>query len=518
MDGSARATDMNAAHAARLNRPVFFGTAALVAVLTALMVAFPQGSKHWLDAAQLDVSRAFGWYYMLVIVACLVFVLWLGLSGHGHIRLGRDDEKPAFGYAAWVAMLFSAGIGIALLYYGAYEPLDHFLSPPGETGGSAHAARTAMTITFLHWGLHGWALYALMAVALGYFSYRKGLPLALRSALYPLLGDRIHGWVGHLVDGCGILATLVSMVTNLGIGALMINSGLVYLFGLQPSTSLLLTLVGVMMVVATVAAVSGVEKGIAWLSKINVWLLCALLLFVLVCGPTLHLLDGLVQNTGDYLAAFIGKSFDMYLYDANSKRWSGAWTLFYWAWWIAWAPFVGLFIARISRGRTIRELVFGVMLIPLGFTLAWLSIFGNTAIDLVFNHDAARLGQMAQADPPMALFTLLEYLPATRFVAAAAVLIGFVLFLTPVDSGTLMIANLSMHGSGAEHEDAPIWLRLFWAAATTAVSMGLFLAGGSGSFASMQTAVVLCGLPFSVVLVFYMLGLSRALRAEAAAI
>ena len=498
---------------ARLNPSVLWGSALLVTALAALTVVFPAGSQHVLEIAQAAVSRAFGWYYMLVIVACLAFVLWLGFSRFGNIRLGRDDETPTFGYSAWVSMLFSAGIGIALLYYGAYEPLDHFLSPPGQGGGDARAAREAMAITFLHWGLHGWALYALMAVALGYFSYRKGLPLALRSALHPIFGERIHGPIGHVVDACGILATLVSMVTNLGIGALMLNSGLGYLFGLSSSVTVLLALVIVMMVVATLAAISGVEKGIALLSKINVWLLCGLLLFVLLCGPTLQLFDGMVQNTGDYLQSFVGRSFQLYLFDAEAKRWSGAWTLFYWAWWIAWAPFVGLFIARISRGRTIRELVFGVLLIPLGFTLAWLSIFGNTAIDLVMSHGAVELGQVAQADPPMALFKLLEYLPGTRYVAGAAVIIGFFLFLTPVDSGTLMIANLSMRG-GDGHEDAPIWLRVFWAVLTTLVSVGLFLAGGTGTFTAMQTAVVLCGLPFSVVLVFYMVGLRRALMAS----
>jgi choline/glycine/proline betaine transport protein len=236
-----------------------------------------------------------------------------------------------------------------------------------------------------------------------------------------------------------------------------------------------------------------------------------LLLFVLVCGPTLHLFDGITQNVGDYLSSFVESSFNLYLY-GTARKWLGDWTLFYWAWWIAWAPFVGMFIARISRGRTLRELVLGVLLIPLGFTLAWLSIFGNTAIDLVLNHGATELEQVAQADPPMALFKLLEYLPYTRVVAGITVLIGFVLFLTPVDSGTLMIANLSIRDGGTS-EDAPIWLRVFWAATTTVVSIGLLYASG-GDFSAMQMAVVLCGLPFSVVLLLYMRGLLNALREE----
>ncbi|MFC4764382.1 BCCT family transporter [Dyella koreensis] len=494
---------------ARLNPVVFYSSAAAILLLGTLTVVYPEASQAWLALAQASVSKTFGWYYMLVMVACMVFVLWLAASRYGTIRLGKDDERPTFSYASWTSMLFSSGIGIALLYYGAYEPLDHFLSPPVGAGGTAHAAREAMAITFLHWGLHGWALYALIATALGYFAYRRGLPLALRSALYPLFGERIHGWIGHLVDGFGILVTLVSMVTNLGIGALLLNSGLHYLFGIPATPQVLVGLVIVMMVVATIAAITGVEKGIAILSNLNIRLLCLLLLFVLVCGPTLHLFDGMVQNVGDYLTSFVGQSFNLYLYD-SARKWLGEWTLFYWAWWIAWAPFVGMFIARISRGRTIRELVIGVLLIPLGFTLAWLSIFGNTAIDLVLNHGAAELGQVAQADPPMALFKLFEYLPGTRVVAGITILIGFVLFLTPVDSGTLMIANLSTRG-GTGEEDAPIWLRVFWAVATTVVSIGLLL---GGSFNAMQTAVVLCGLPFSVVLLLYMQSLRKALAQD----
>ncbi|QKJ87070.1 Choline transporter [Paramixta manurensis] len=491
----------------QLNLPVLFSSAAVILLLAMLIVLYPVASQRWLSQAQVWVSDVFGWYYMLLMVVCMVFVFWLALSRYGQLRLGEEQETPQFSYLSWVAMLFSAGIGIALVYYGAYEPLDHFLAPPEGQGGSVQAARQAMAITFLHWGLHGWALYALIATALSWFAYRRGMPLALRSALWPLFGERTHGVIGHLVDSFGILVTVISMVTNLGIGALLVNSGLHYLFNVPQNPHILLILIVVMMVVATLAAVTGIEKGIAMLSNINVGLLCLLLLFVFFTGPTLNLINGMLQNVGDYLTSLPGKSFDVYLY-GKARQWQGAWTLFYWAWWVAWAPFVGMFIARISRGRTIRELIFGVLLIPLGFTLAWLSIFGNTAISLVLEHGQALLGKVALADPPMSIFKLFEYLPYTGITAGFTVIISFVLFLTPVDSGTLMIANLSSRG-GSASDDAPAWLRIFWAGVTTLVCVGLLYAG---SFSAMQTAVVLCGLPFSVVLVLYMVSLHKDLR------
>lgn len=365
-----------------------------------------------------------------------------------------------------------------------------------------------MMYSFLHWGIHGWVLYALLGVTLGYFAFRLDLPLALRSALYPIFGQKIYGLIGDCVDGFGILATVISLVTNLGIGALVLVSGISYLLPEIPNNNItLISVVLVMMVVATITTVVGIEKGLAWLSRINLRLLYALLLFVFLTGPTNHLLNGLVQNIGDYLNHFVVKSFDVYLYNQKASAWLGSWTVFYWAWWIAWAPFVGMFIARISKGRTIREVVLGVCLIPLGFTLAWLSIFGNTAIDLILNQKQKVLGDMVLTDPALSLFKLLEYLPFNPYVAGIVVVICFVLFLTPVGSGTLMIANLSTKG-GSSESDSPIWLRIFWSVVITLVSIGLLLAG---SFHSMQSAVVLCGLPFSVIILLYMFGMRKAL-------
>ncbi|MBV6289199.1 choline BCCT transporter BetT [Pseudomonas aegrilactucae] len=499
----------------RVNSVVFYTSALLILLLTALLIAAPDAAGQILGQAQAWLSRSFGWYYMLVIGAYLVFVIGLAFSSYGKLKLGGKDDKPDFSYGAWAGMLFSSGIGISLLYFGASEPLDHYFNPPQGAPASLQAARQGMQLTFLHWGLHGWAIYALVGLAVAYFAYRHNQPLALRSALYPLVGERwVKGAAGHTVDIFGMFVTLLGLVTNLGIGAMQVSSGLEYLFGMAHSDTNLLIVILVMSTVATIAAVSGVENGIRRLSNLNILLFSGLLLFVLLFGDTLHLLNGFVQNIGDYLNGVILKTFDLYVYEgdnARSEGWLGLWTLFYWAWWISWAPFVGMFIARISRGRTVRELVAGVLLIPLGFTLAWLSIFGNTALDLVMNHGAVELGRTAVEQPAMSIYQLLEHFPAAKIVVGVAVFVGFVLFLTPADSGAVMMANLSCKGGDVD-EDAPHWLRILWSAIITLVTIGLLLVG---NFQAMQTMVVLAGLPFSVVLVVFMFGLFKAMKQDA---
>ena len=492
----------------KINKFVFVSSAISIIVFSLLTVCFPQKSLQILDGAQQFVADTLSWYYTLLVVICVVYVFWLAFSRYGSIVLGDKDEKPEFSYTAWVTMLFSAGIGIALVYFGAYEPLDHFFNPPSGGSGTAEVAQQAMVITFLHWGIHGWALYALMATVLGYYAYVEKRPLALRTALYPLFGEKLtNGIAGDMVDGFGILATVVAMVTNLGIGAMLVHSGLVDYFGISSSIGMLITLIIIMMIVATIVAVIGIEKGIAALCKINIVLLCLLLAFVFLTGPTFAIMDGIVQNTGDYLSSFVKMSFNLYIFE-NANKWRGLWTIFYWAWWIAWAPFVGLFIARISKGRTIRELIFGVLLVPLGFTLLWLAVFGNAAIHMVFIDGMKDLGSAVTADPQMAIYRFLEYFPLSKLTVPFAIIISFVLFLAPVDSGSLMISNLAIRTDDPDVE-SPIWLRIFWCVATTAVTIGLFL---SGNFTAIQTAVVLCGLPFSLVIIVYMISLVKSLK------
>ncbi|MGY4491332.1 choline/glycine/proline betaine transport protein [Pseudomonas sp. TE3610] len=493
----------------RMNPPVFYFAASFILLFGIVVIAFPQQAGAWLTAAQTWAANTVGWYYMLAMTLYLVFVVVTALSGYGKIKLGADHDEPEFSYLSWAGMLFAAGISITLFFFCVSEPLTHMLTPPQGEGGTQAAARQAMQLLFLHWGLHGWGVFAFVGMALAYFAYRHNLPLALRSALYPLIGKRINGPIGYAVDGFGIIATVFGLGADMGFGVLHLNSGLDILFGVPHTQWVQVILITLMMGAAIIVAVSGVDKGVRVMSDINMLLAVALLLFVLFAGPTQHLLTTLIQNVGDYLGALPSKSFDVYAYDKPSD-WLGNWTVFYWAWWIAWAPFVGLFIARISRGRTIREFVFGVLLIPLGFTLAWMSIFGNSAIDMVLNHGMTALGQSALADPAKTLYLLLQTYPWSREVIAVTVFISFVFFVTSADSGTVVLSTLSARGGNAD-EDGPKWLRVFWGVMTAVVTSGLLFAG---SIDSLKSAVVLTSLPFSLILLAMMWGLHKAFYLE----
>ena len=491
-----------------MNPPVFYGAAILILLFAAVVIGFPQRAGEWLLAAQTWASQTVGWYYLLARTLYLIFVVVTALSGYGKIKLGADHDEPEFSYLSWAGMLFAAGISITLFFFCVSEPLTHFLQPPQGEAGTQEAARQAMELLFLHWGLHGWGVFALVAMALAYFAYRHNLPLALRSALYPLIGKRINGPIGYTVDCFGIIATVFGLGADMGFGVLQLNSGLDYLYAIPHTHPVQMALIVLMMGAAISVAVSGVDKGIRILSDINMLLACSLLLFVLFAGPTQHLLNTLVQNVGDYLGHLPGKSFDLYAYGGPSD-WLGSWTVFYWAWWIAWAPFVGLFIARISRGRTIREFVFGVLFIPLGFTLAWMSIFGNSALEQALG-GASELGRVAIEQPSMALYQMLQNYPWSRAVITVTVLVSFVFFVTSADSGTVVLSTLSAHGGSAD-DDGPKWLRVFWGSVTALVTGGLLFAG---SIDALKSAVVLTSLPFSLILLLMMWGLHKAFYME----
>jgi len=480
-----------------------FGPATLVLALLVLGTALaPDASEALFQRVQEAVVRYASWYYVLVVAVVLMSILLFSLSRFGDIKLGPDHSEPDYSAISWFAMLFAAGMGIGLMFFGVAEPVMHFLQPPLEEGGTIEAARHAMTLTFFHWGLHAWSIYAIAALLLAYFSYRHGLPLTVRSAFYPLIGERIYGPAGAAIDVFAIVCTACGIATSLGFGVLQINSGLAYLFDIPVGPGVQVVLIAITMGLAGISVALGLNAGIKKLSEINIALSILLLIGVLLTGPTILLLGATLENTGDYLSELISKTFTLYAYEPTD--WLGGWTIFYWGWWLSWSPFVGLFIARISRGRTIREFTLGAMLVPCGFTLLWMGVFGNSAIDLILNQGAQELATAVSANQAEALFRFLEYLPFSSILAGVSLAMVVVFFVTSADSGALVLNMLSAHG----RDDTPIPQRLFWAVLIGAIASVLLVSGG---LASLQTAAIASALPFSMALLGAIWGFARAL-------
>ena len=465
----------------------------------------PESAGGLFQTIQNTIITYASWYYVLVVAVILVTVTAVTFSRFGDIKLGPDHSEPDYSFLSWFAMLFSAGMGIGLMFFGVAEPVMHFLNPPLGDGGTPAAAAQAMELTFFHWGIHAWSMYAIVALILAYFAYRHDLPLTLRSSLYPLIGDRIYGPIGALIDIFAVLGTVCGVATSLGLGVLQINSGLAYLFDVPVSSTVQIILVVVTTILATVSVVLGLDVGIKRLSELNIFLAITLLLGVLLIGPTVYLLQAFVQNTGSYLSELVTKTFNLYTY--NPTDWIGGWTIFYWGWWLSWAPFVGLFIARISRGRTIREFVLGAMLGPTLFTLFWMTVFGNSGIDLILNQGVTSLGAAVQADSSVALFKFFENFPMSEVLSFIAVIMVMVFFVTSADSGALVVNMLCAYGE----DDTPAIQRSIWTVFIGLIAIVLLLAGGLGS---LQTAAIASALPFSVALLFAMWGFWKALSQD----
>lgn len=489
-----------------LNPPVFFGSAVLIVALVLYSVLLKEQAQGVFGALQSWIIGNASWFYVLTVALILISTVFLAVSRYGDIKLGPDHSQPEYRNSTWFAMLFSAGMGIGLMFFGVAEPLQHFSSPPVGEAGTVQAAREAMKLTFFHWGLHAWAIYAIVALILAFFSFRHDLPLTLRSALYPLIGERIYGPIGHAVDIFAILGTVFGVATSLGYGVLQINSGLHHLFNLPISVPVQIGLIAVICTLATLSVASGLNKGIRILSELNLGLAVILLLFVLMLGPTVFLLQTYVQNTGAYLSEIVSKTFNLYAYEPTD--WIGGWTLLYWGWWLSWSPFVGLFIARISRGRTIREFICGVLLVPAAFTLLWMTVFGDSAIHLVLHDGLQNLADTANTDSSLALFVFLEHFPFSTLSSLIAVAMVVVFFVTSADSGALVVDMLA--SGGRDH--TPLWQRLFWSILIGAVAIALLLTDG---LRALQTATIASALPFSIVLLAAIWGLFKALRLDA---
>ena len=489
----------------QINPPVFLTSAALVLLFVLGAVIWPDASERWSGAIQGWVINTAGWFYVLAVAGFLVFVVVLATSAYGSIKLGPDHSEPDYSYLSWFAMLFSAGMGIGLMFFGVAEPVMHYTTPPVGDPETVAAARQAMRITMFHWGVHAWAIYAVVGLALAYFAYRHGLPLTIRSSLYPLIGERIYGPIGHAVDIFAVLGTIFGVATSLGFGVMQVNAGLNHLFGLPVGIGVQVGLIAGITAIATVSVAMGLDGGIRRISELNMVLAVLLLGFVLVAGPTVFLLQALVHNTGMYLSNLFAMTFNLYAYQPTG--WIGGWTLFYWGWWIAWSPFVGMFIARVSRGRTIRQFVVGVLLVPVGFTFMWMTFFGNTALHMVMVQGLQGLAEAVDADTSVALFMFFEQLPFSAITSFLATVLVITFFVTSSDSGSLVVDILTSGGA----EESPLWQRVFWALLEGAVAAALLLAGG---LAALQTASIASALPFSIVMVVMCWGLLRALRIE----
>ena len=478
-----------------------------VVLLVAMILIAPEQTQTLLNAAKSGIFANFSWFYVLAFSVFLGFLVILSVSSLGNIKLGNDEEEPEFGFLSWLAMLFAAGMGVGLMFFGVAEPLTHYLSDI-TTGTAEHKQQEALLHTLFHWGIHAWAVYGTIALALAYFGFRYKLPLALRSCFYPLLKERINGKLGDLIDIMALLATLFGIITTLGFGASQLGAGLHQLGWIsENSFSLQMVVIVVVMSLAIFSAISGVGKGVKILSELNLTLAFCLLIFVLVAGPTLYLLSAFSDNIGTYLSNLVQLSFKTYVYEQEHTAWFSGWTILYWAWWCSWAPFVGLFIARISKGRTIREFIFGVLVIPSMFGILWFTVFGNTAIWLNDGEAAGTLGQMISS-PETLLFKFLDYLPLSGVTGLVSLVVISLFFITSADSGIYVLNNIASRDKSLT---APRWQAVMWGVLMSVVSIVLMQSGG---LANLQAMTLLVALPFAMLMLLMCFSLWKGLNAD----
>ena len=489
------------------NPLVIGATLFFVVLLVAMILIAPEQTQTLLNAAKSGIFANFSWFYVLAFSVFLGFLVILSVSSLGNIKLGNDEEEPEFGFLSWLAMLFAAGMGVGLMFFGVAEPLTHYLSDI-TSGTAEHKQQEALLHTLFHWGIHAWAVYGTIALALAYFGFRYKLPLALRSCFYPLLKERINGKLGDLIDIMALLATLFGIITTLGFGASQFGAGLHQLGWIsENSFSLQMVVIAVVMSLATFSAISGVGKGVKILSELNLTLAFCLLIFVLMTGPTLYSLSAFSDNIGTYLSNLVQLSFKTYVYEQEHTGWFSGWTILYWAWWCSWAPFVGLFIARISKGRTIREFIFGVLVIPSMFGILWFTVFGNTAIWLNDGEAAGTLGQMISS-PETLLFKFLDYLPLSGVTGLVSLVVISLFFITSADSGIYVLNNIASRDKSLA---APRWQAVMWGVLMSVVAIVLMQSGG---LANLQAMTLLVALPFAMLMLLMCFSLWKGLNAD----
>ncbi len=484
--------------------PVFWISALLIILFILITLLIGEPMDQIFATIQSSISENGGWFFVLVVNLFLVFSLAIAFGKFGDIRLGGSKSEPEFSRTAWFSMLFSAGMGIGILFWSVGEPILHFVAPPTGTAGTVFSAQKSMQYTFLHWGFHAWGIYALVGMSLAFFTFNKKLPLTISSVFYPLVGERIHGGVGKAINILAVVATLFGLATSLGLGVQQVSAGLHHLTGLPDNITVQVLLITGITLAATASVVAGLSAGVKRLSQMNIIIGSVFLVFIIFVGPTLFIMGSFVQNLGAYLQNFFELSFwtETYL----QSDWQASWTVFYWAWWISWSPFVGMFIARISRGRTIREFILGVLIVPTIITFLWLSSFGGSALFIELN-GIADLATAVQSNVATSLFVLLEQFPFGVVTSIVGIILVTSFFVTSSDSGSLVIDSLTAGGK----LDAPVPQRIFWALTEGAVAAVLLIGGGLGA---LQTASIITGLPFAFVLIIMAYSLLKGLREE----
>ncbi|GAB7388154.1 glycine betaine transporter OpuD [Bacillaceae bacterium] len=447
----------------------------------------------------------FGWFYLASALFFLLFSIYMLFSRYGNIRLGKESDRPAFSTVSWIAMLYSAGMGMGIVFWGVAEPVSHYLSPPYGQGNTADSANLAMKYSFFHWGLHPWAIYAVIGLSLAFFQYRKNLPALISSAFYPLLGDRIFGPIGKTIDVLAVFATVFGIATSLGLGAMQVAGGMSSLFGIPNSTTVQMIVIGVATVLYTISLSTGLERGIRFLSNLTLWLSIFMVALVIALGPTAHIFKILISTTGAYFNDLLAMS--LRLEPFREDKWIAGWTLFYWAWWIAWAPFVGAFIARISKGRTIKEFVIGVLLVPTFGSFVWFSAFGGTSIHLIHNLGITALAEQVTSDVSLALYEFSKYLPLGSLLSYLAFVLIITYFVTVADTSTFVLGMLSEKGS----LNPSIKIKVTWGIIQAFVAVVLLLSNGLNA---LQTASITTAFPFAIIMVLMCYSLLKGIKKE----
>lgn len=494
-----------------INWTILLISSLVILAFSVWAIVMPQTAQMTMKTAVDWIATNLGWYYVLTMAMVIGFVVWVALSKEGSVRLGPDDSRPQYKLGTWVAMLFAAGVGIDLLFFSVTGPVVQYLHPPSGDGASAAALQNAVVWTMFHYGIAGWAVYALLGMAMGYFAYRWNMPLSIRAALYPLLGKRVRGSLGDGISIIALVGTVFGVATTMGIGVVLLNVGFSRIFALEQGLTLQIALVIGAVVLTIAATTSGVDRGIRWISELNLWSAVAMMAYILIAGQTAFLLNALVENIGQFLVTLPSRMLQTFAYVPGSSEWMGSWTLFFWAFWLAWGPFVGVFLARISRGRTLREFVIAAITVPVLCDFIIVSLFGNSALYQVLQGNTA-FAELAVRNPEQGWYALLEMFPGAIFLICLATFSGLLFYLTSANSGAMVMSNFSASIPDPA-QDGPKWLRIFWAVLTAVLTVAMLLAGG---VLTMEYATLIFALPVTVIAYLVMASFYKALRIERA--